>query len=303
MFDRQRSVPFFSLPIYAAYARPMIETVELAITDGLLRADVCGPAGGEPVLLLHGFPQTRYTWRHQLPVLADAGFRAVAPDQRGYSPGLRPSQVAAYHVDRLVADVLDVAARLGEPVHLVGHDWGGQVAWLTAARHPDRLRTLTVLSRPHPAAFAASFSVDPDQAERSKHHRGFDDPATADLLLDDDARRLRRLLGNSGVPDADINGYLDGLGEREALDAALNWYRAASGSGLRAADTPAVTVPTCYIWGTDDASVGRAAAEGTVNHVNAPYRFVEVAGGGHFLTDDGSNDTVTESLLHHLAST
>ncbi|MGB5757356.1 MAG: alpha/beta hydrolase [Acidimicrobiales bacterium] len=280
----------------------MIETVELAIAGGRLRADVCGPQEGEPVLLLHGFPQTRYTWRHQLPSLAQAGFRAVAPDQRGYSPGLRPLSIEDYHVDRLVADVVELADRLGGRVHLVGHDWGGQVAWLTASRHPDRLRTLTVLSRPHPAAFAASFSVDPAQAERSKHHRGFDDPATADLFLDEDARRLRRLLAGSGVPDEDIDGYLEVLGERPALDAALNWYRAASGAGLRAADTPAVTIPTCYIWGTEDASVGRAAAEATAEHVTGPYRLVEVAGGGHFLTDDGSNSVVTEALLDHLSN-
>ena len=260
-----------------------------------------GPADGQPVLLLHGFPQTRYTWRHQLPSLAEAGFRAVAPDQRGYSPGLRPPRVEDYHVDRLVGDVIELTERLGGPVHLVGHDWGGQVAWLTASRHPDRVRTLTVLSRPHPAAFAASFSVDPAQAERSKHHRGFDDPATADLLLDQGARRLRRLLAGSGVPSPDIEGYLEVLGERPALDAALNWYRAASGAGLRAADTPPVTVPTCYIWGTEDVSVGRVAAEATADHVTGPYRLVEVAGGGHFLTDDGSNPVVTASLLDQLA--
>ncbi len=278
----------------------MIETVELRVTDGRLRADVAGPADGEPVLLLHGFPQTRYTWRHQLPALAEAGYRAVALDQRGYSPGLRPLPVEAYHVDRLVGDVVELADQLGGRVHLVGHDWGGQVAWLTASRHPDRLATLTVLSRPHPAAFAASFSADPDQAERSKHHRGFDDPTTADRLLEDDARRLRRLLAGSGVPGDDIDGYLEVLGQRPAIEAALNWYRAASGAGLRAADTPAVTVPTCYIWGTDDASVGRVAAEATADHVTGPYRFVEIDGGGHFLTDDGSNPLVTEALLDRL---
>ncbi len=279
----------------------MIETVELAVGGGRLVADVSGPIDGEPVLMLHGFPQTRYTWRHQLASLAAVGFRVVAPDQRGYSPGLRPSAVEEYHVDRLIADVVELTDQLGERVHLVGHDWGGQVAWLTASRHPDRIMTLTVLSRPHPAAFAASFSLDPAQAERSKHHRRFDDPTTADRLLDEDARRLRRMLAGSGVPNEDIDGYLAVLGERDALDAAVNWYRAARGAGLRAADTPAVTVPTCYIWGTEDASVGRAAAAATGDHVTGPYRFVEIAGGGHFLTDDGSNDAVTESLLDHLA--
>ncbi|MFT7598099.1 MAG: pimeloyl-ACP methyl ester carboxylesterase [Acidimicrobiales bacterium] len=273
------------------------------IAQGALTADVAGPADGQPVLFLHGFPQTRYTWRHQLPALADAGFRAVAPDQRGYSSGLRPTSVEAYHVDRLVADVVELAELLGSPVHLVGHDWGGQVAWLAAARHPESLLSLTVLSRPHPAAFAAAFNTDPDQADRSKHHRKFDDPATADLLLEDNARRLRRMLSASNVPDADVDGYLRVLGDRAALDAALNWYRAATGSGLRAADTPDVRVPTLYLWGSGDHSVGRTAAEGTAAHVRGQYRLVEVEGGGHFLTDDGSNEQVTRELLGHLHRT
>lgn len=283
----------------------MTETTELPIDGGALTASIAGPEDGRPVLFLHGFPQTRHTWRDQLPALAAEGIRGIAPDQRGYSPGLRPSAVADYHVDRLVGDVVALIDLLGDDdgkVDLVGHDWGGQVAWLTAAHHPDRLRTLTVLSRPHPAAFAASFAADPDQAERSKHHRRFDDPATADLLLADDARRLRHLLSDSGVPPEGIEGYLSVLGERGALDAAVNWYRAATGAGLRAADTPDVVVPTLYLWGRDDRSVGAVAAEATAARVAAPYRFVAIDGAGHFLTDDGSSTVVTEALLDHLAA-
>ena len=280
-----------------------MDATGVVVPDGVLTADVAGPDSGRPVLFLHGFPQTRYTWRHQLPALGAAGFRAIAVDQRGYSAGVRPGDQSAYHVDNLVGDVVALASSLGDDdgrVDLVGHDWGGQVAWLTAARHPDVVRSLTVLSRPHPAAFAASFSADAGQAERSKHHRRFDDPATADLLLEDEARRLKRMLSSNYVPDPDIDGYLKVLGHRPAMDAALNWYRAASGPGLRAADTPAVEVPTCYLWGTDDHSVGRVAAEGTSSWVTAPYTFVELDRGGHFLTDDGNSDCVTTALLAHL---
>ena len=287
----------------------MIETTSLALPEGQLTADCAGPVDGRPVLFLHGFPQTRHTWRHQLPALAALGHRCWAPDQRGYSAGLRPDGIEAYRVDNLVADVgamIDAVSPRGirgtGAVDLVGHDWGGQVAWLFAARHPERLRTLTVLSRPHPAAFAASFASDPGQAERSKHHRRFDDPATADLLLEDDGRRLRRMLASSDVPPADIEAYLEVLGDRRAMDAALNWYRAATGAGLRAADTPDVTVPTLYLWGTDDHSVGRVAAEATAERVSGPYRFVEIEGAGHFLTDDGASDVVTDALVAHLAA-
>ena len=110
--------------------------IGITTPEGTFSADVAGPDDGPPVLLLHGFPQSRHTWRDVLPTLAAAGFHAVAPDQRGYSPGVRPAEVDAYATPRLVADVLDIADALdAERFHLVGHDWGGQVAWLTAAHH------------------------------------------------------------------------------------------------------------------------------------------------------------------------
>jgi pimeloyl-ACP methyl ester carboxylesterase len=264
--------------------------------------DVAGEPGAPLVLLLHGFPQTRYTWRHQLPALAAAGHCAVAPDQRGYSPGARPSGVSHYGVDALIGDALAIADTFSAArFHLVGHDWGGQLAWLLAARHPARVRTLSMLSRPHPAAFARALASDPAQSERSKHHRAFQDPDTARLLVEDDARRLRRMLAEHGVPDADASAYVAPLSSHAAIDAALHWYRAAfSGtSALAAADVPAVRVPTLFLWGDADRTVGRPAAEATRAFVAAPYRFVEIAGAGHFLTDQVS-DVVTRELLAHL---
>jgi pimeloyl-ACP methyl ester carboxylesterase len=180
----------------------------LSITtpEGRFTADLAGPADGALVLLLHGYPQTRHTWRHQVPALGVAGYRAVAPDQRGYSPGMRPDPaqgLAAYGIDRLVQDVLDLADASGSadrPFHLVGHDWGGHVAWVTAHRHPGRLRSLTVLSRPHPAAFRRAFKENADdQPHRSRHHRIFHDPTTGPRLLEDGARRLRGRLADQGV--------------------------------------------------------------------------------------------------------
>ncbi|MDG2113156.1 MAG: alpha/beta hydrolase, partial [Actinomycetota bacterium] len=255
-----------------------------------------GPADGRPVLFLHGFPQTRHTWRDQVPAVAAAGHRGVAPDQRGYSPGARPGSVDQYTTDLLVGDVLRFAEWAGGQVDLVGHDWGGQLAWLTAAHHPEVVRSLTVLSRPHPAAFAAAFAADEGQAERSKHHKAFHNPQTVELLLADDARRLRRMLAGSAVPAADIDAYLSVLGDPDALEAAVNWYRATPPEGLRAADTPIVEVPTLYVWGTADHSVGRAAAELTEMFVAGAYHFVELEGGGHFLTDDGRSADVTDAL-------
>lgn len=277
----------------------------IATRDGLVfDASVDGPADGEPVLLLHGFPQSRHSWRAQVAALAAAGYRAVAPDQRGYSPGARPdpSDLASYHVDALVRDVLEIASGCGwpdRPFHLVGHDWGGMVAWITAYRHPERIASLTVLSRPHPTAFQAALrQVDGDQQHRSRHHRAFLDGDTARLLLDDDAARLRRMLRDGGVPEPTIVDYVSVLGTPAALEAALAWYRAAP---RLAVTIGPVTVPTMYVWGDRDPTVGRHAAEGTAAHVTGPYRFVELAGVGHFASDERP-DRVSELLLEHLAS-
>ncbi len=276
------------------------ETRQIQARGFEFTADVAGPSDGDLVLLLHGFPQTRHTWRAELPALDTAGFRACAPDQRGYSPGARPSGIDAYGVDELVADVLAFAnAFERERFHLVGHDWGGQVAWLTASRHPERVRSLAVLSRPHPAAFVRAMKEDAAQSNRSADHRRFQDADAADALLADGASRLRAGLVAQGIPEADVETYFSVLGERDALDAAIHWYRAAGGRGLRANDVPAVEVPTLYIWGNADATVGRLAAEATAEFVEAPYRFVELPGLGHFITDQ-SPRAFPPLLLAHL---
>lgn len=260
---------------------------------------------GQPlVLLLHGFPQTNHTWRHQLPALAAAGFHAVAPNQRGYSAGARPQALADYHVEHLVNDVLAMADALdAERFHLVGHDWGGQVAWLTAARHPDRIRTLNVLSRPHPAAFARAMKEDAAQSERSKHHRAFQSDDTVTRLLEDGAKRLRRSLADQGVGVVDVDSYLSVLSSPEALTAAVNWYRASAvlpgESALAAKNVPAVVVPTLYVWGDADATVGRMAAMATAEFVKAIYSFVQLPGVGHFVTDQNVTE-VNRVLLAHL---
>ncbi len=265
-------------------------------------ADVTGPADGDLVLLLHGFPQTRYAWRAELEALADAGLRACAFDQRGYSPGARPESVEAYRVDDLVQDVLAVADAFGsERFHLVGHDWGGQVAWVTAALHPDRVTSLAVISRPHPASFVRAVKSGSDQKKRSGHHRRYQAAEVTDELLADDAAKLRSTYTKGGVPVSDAAAYLETLGQWPALDAALNWYRAAGMASLRAGDTPKVSCPTLYVWGTTDRTVSRQAAEGTAECVTGPYRFVEIDDVGHFVTDEAPA-AFPPLLLEHLSS-
>jgi pimeloyl-ACP methyl ester carboxylesterase len=276
---------------------------KITTTSGLtFDAWVEGPPDGPLVMLLHGFPQSRHTWRHQLPALAAAGFRAVAPDQRGYSPGARPdpADLGNYHYDRLVGDVIDLAAACGHGsgrFHLVGHDWGGQVSWGVADRHPERLASLTILSRPHPSSFVHALQApDGDQKHRSRHHRAFLSADTARLLLEEDARRLRRNLTEAGVPAGAAEDYVSVLGKPEAMEAALAWYRAQA--ELRVS-LGRITVPTLYLWGDADATVGRMAAEGTAGFVTAPFQLHVLAGIGHFITDQVV-EPVNTMLLAHL---
>src|SRR3954468_14814056 len=172
----------------------MIETGELKTRSGLtFTIDAAGPAGGVLVLLLHGFPESRHSWRAALPALAGAGYRAVAPDQRGYSPGARPdpADLSNYAFEKLITDAIEIVSAAGydgKRFHLVGHDWGGQVSWGVADAHAGRLASLTILSRPHPQSFRrALLKEDGDQKHRSRHHRAFLEPETGQLLLKDNA--------------------------------------------------------------------------------------------------------------------
>ena len=246
-------------------------TISPALTFDALAA---GTPGAPLVLLLHGFAESMHCWRAQVEALAGAGYRAIAPSQRGYSAGARPDvgDTANYHIDRLMDDAMAIvqAAGYGEQrFHLAGHDWGGSIAWSLADRFPERIASLTVLSRPHPNAFnRALLETDGEQAQRSQHHKAFLEPDAADVVLADDARWLRERLAANGVPADAIAEYLAVLGNKAAMEAALAWYRARG--AIRGPLGP-IRVPTLYIWGDADDTVGRIAAEGTVDFVSAPY--------------------------------
>lgn len=283
----------------------MTELQQIATGPGLVfDVFVDGPADAPLVLLLHGASESFHTWRAQLPALAAAGFRAVAPSQRGYSAGARPptDDFANYAFDLLMADAIDIVAACGHAAHrfhLVGHDWGASIAWGIADKHPDRLASLTVLSRPHPTAFNRALALpDGEQAHRSRHHNAFLAPEAGPLLLADDARRLRERWARSGMPAAAIERHLAVIGDPATMEGMLAWYRARG--ALRAPLGP-IRVPTLYIWGEADDSVGWAAAEGTGEFVTAPYQFVALPSVGHFVAEHAPQ-RVNELLLAHLAT-
>jgi pimeloyl-ACP methyl ester carboxylesterase len=274
-----------------------VRELELPFGDLTVLARADGPDDGEPVLLLHGFPESSYQWLPQLEALGDAGYRAVAPDQRGYSPGARPSAVDDYVMGHLVADVLAFADALGvERFHLVGHDWGGAVAWVTAAYHPDRLLTLTSVATPHLTPFARSIR-EGEQRERSSYMADLRDPGAEAFFLDDDAAQLRRTYESFGFGEQTIAEYLALFTQPGALTGALNWYRANDLGGADV-DLAPVTVPTLYVWPADDLYLGRETAEATADHVEGPYRFEELAGVGHWVCEEAP-DRLTHLLLNH----
>ncbi|MFF3071354.1 alpha/beta fold hydrolase [Kitasatospora sp. NPDC057936] len=259
-----------------------------------------GPADGELVLLLHGFPEFADCWTAELTALAAAGYRAVAVDQRGYSPDARPEDIADYAVEHLVADALGFADALGSPrFHLVAHDWGGLVAWALASAHPERLHSLTVLATPHPEALFEAMNNGSDQRERSQYVKLFRQPGNVAEhgMLADDAARLHTLY-RGALTEELIESNVRRLTEPGALTAGLNWYRAINDE-LR---VPAgeITVRTLFVWGTEDMALGRDAAELTAKHVSAPYRFVPLEGATHWLPEADA-DRIMPLLLEHLA--
>jgi pimeloyl-ACP methyl ester carboxylesterase len=259
-----------------------------------------GPANGEAVVLLHGFPGGAATWDAVAPRLAEAGCRTLVLDQRGYSPQARPPDVDAYRVGELVADVLGLADRAGlDRFHVIGHDWGGIVAWHLAGAHPERLRTLTVLSTPHPRAMAQSMTRSL-QGLRSAYALAWQIPELPErFLLAGGGRLLRSALLRSGLDSGHGDAYVDRMRRPGALTAALNWYRAAGRAARVTATVPDIRVPTLYVWSTNDPALGRTAAELTARRVEGRYDFVVLDGVSHWIPETVP-DQVVELVLTHM---
>jgi pimeloyl-ACP methyl ester carboxylesterase len=282
-----------------------IDRIEIEAGGFTFTGRACWPQDGRRVLCLHGFPQTSWAWRDQLCALGHAGFRAVAPDQRGYSSGARPSETSDYSTKLLIGDVIALADSMEmERFDLVGHDLGGLLGWIVAERFPDRVRSLSVISTPHPLALQHALSGgDPEQAARISTTASLQVPEVAERLLlgpERDGSGLLRMLCETGLDKEDAGMYAAALSEPGALTAALNWYRAGDVSVL--AELEPVLVPTMYVWSTGDAAIGRMAAMGTREHVRGPYRFEVLEGVSHWVPETAA-EQLSELLVRHLTST
>ena len=258
--------------------------MRITVRDLAFDVHLGGPDTGAPVLLLHGFPQHAGEWDLVAPLLHAYGYRTVAPDQRGYSPGARPTGVSAYRIGELVADALAVLDALGiGRAHVVGHDWGAIVAWHLAGRHADRVRTVTAVSIPHPRATLSAGHDDPDQRERLAYLELFQHPDKAvDVLLADDAKRLRAMF--DGCPPERVASYVEPMLEPGALRTALNWYGAMGTPDL--GPLGEIEVPTTYVWGDRDVAIGPVAAQRCADWVRGPYDFVPLTGFSHWVPDE-----------------
>jgi pimeloyl-ACP methyl ester carboxylesterase len=240
--------------------------------DGLtFELDDAGPLGGEVVVLLHGFPTDRTAWHRMAPLLHSAGLRTLAPDQRGYSAGATPPDRAAYRLEELLADVLALLDAAGvERAHLVGHDWGGVVAWLLAANHQGRVASVTALSTPHPAALSRAWKSDRGQRLASWYIAAFQVPWVPERVV---GALFNTIAVGTGMPPEDARRYAAHLAHGGRLAGPMGWYRASRSSAVPA---HRVSVPATLVWGSRDSFLGRTAAELTREHVRGPYSFVEL---------------------------
>ncbi|WP_072688210.1 alpha/beta fold hydrolase [Rhodococcus marinonascens] len=289
------------------------QRISTATRNGLIfdvRDD--GPIDGVPVVLLHGFPQDSRSWNTLAPLLHRRGFRTLAPDQRGYSPGARPRSRWAYRISELQQDIVALIDQAGlGPVHLVGHDWGAVVAWDVAAARPDRVRTLTALSVPHPAAFMRALLTS-SQIVKSWYIIAFQFPWIPERLMAANGVVYRKLRA-SGHSAAASRRDLEPMRDRARARGALNWYRALPFAAFRSVSNKSVSdksvsdksvsgkarVPTLFVWSDGDFAIGPVGPELTSRFVDAPYTYEVLRGVSHWIPDEAA-DRLDELLGNHL---
>jgi pimeloyl-ACP methyl ester carboxylesterase len=276
---------------------------EIEANGMVFRGRSAGAEGssGEPIILLHGFPETSIMWVSLMERLGGEGYRCFAPDQRGYSAGARPGGVEDYAYEKLVTDIIALADALGyQRFHLIGHDWGSAIGWAILHLHPDRVRSWTAMSVPHMDAFASAIADDPDQRKRSQYMGFFMLPEKPERNLAADDFAVMRSLWSS-IPREQVDEYLRVFSQPGALTAVLNWYRANTVLLEKRREGPRfgpVQHPTLLIWGNQDIAIGRVAVEQTMQYMKGPYRLVEL-NAGHWLAQE-EPERVHDEILRHL---
>lgn len=277
----------------------MTQATHAVVKVGGLAFDVWEAGGREDpaVLMLHGFPQDHSCWETWREPLVARGYRVIQPDQRGYSPGARPSEVAAYRLGELVEDAVGLVDALGiERVHVIGHDWGGAVGWGLASRYPERIRTLVVLSTPHPRALVRSLTRS-RQLAMSWYMAILQWPGLAYRLLSPDGPGWSKLM--RGLPEEARQRYAVRAGDPQAFSGMIAWYRAMALDAIRPSmHWRPITVPTMYAWGMRDPALGVVAATDTSLEVVGHYEFIALARHGHWLAERAGPELMPRVLAH-----
>lgn len=297
---------------------PPLPQQRIALPTGVeLDVAVAGTPGAPAIVLLHGFPESHRTWRHQIPALADAGYFVLAPDQRGFARSSKPEGVAAYAPDKPLGDLTALADHFGiDRFTLVGHDWGGAIAWFAALREPVRVARLAIVNAPHPYVFQKTVIADPAQRAASQYIRAFRTAGFDQAIL---AMGLETFFDKSfaphvegGIDPEERAIYLDQWRQPGALAAMLNWYRASTVEvppvdAEVAAPTfangpfPPVTQPTLVIWGMQDKALLPCQLDG-LDALVPDLEIVRIADAGHFVPWQ-KPAAVTQTLLDWLART
>jgi len=261
----------------------------------------CRRAGtdGEPVILLHGLPETSAQWSELMAELAEAGYRCLAPDQRGYSPGARPADVGEYSLDRLASDVIALADDCGfERFHLVGHDWGAAVGWIVVRDYAERVASWAALSVPHIASYGAAFDL-PEHRDKVAYIADTLVPGRVEEALSRNGFELLHQIWASAGPQK-VPDYESVLTQPGALVAVLQWYRANFTEPEQRQHAFAVfdvSTPTLTIWGNRDHAIGRPATVRERDFMRGPYRFLELDA-GHWLMHEARDLCIHEIMAH-----
>lgn len=277
-----------------------INTQVLQVAGLRIHTQIAGPSGGDPVVLLHGFPEFWYGWRGQIPALARQGFLVVVPDQRGYNLSDKPKGLKHYDIDRLARDVIGVIEHLGyERVHLAGHDWGGLVAWWVAMHYPEHVDRLAILNAPHPYVMMQNLYRNRIQRRRSWYILFFQLPLLPELALSYAGHQTAaRMLERGGLPGSflpeDLEQYQRAWGQPRAWTGMLNWYRAIRRLVFGRIAPIRVPMPTMIIWGEQDGALGAEMAEQSLAYCDQG-RLELVSEATHWVQHDAA-DQVNEWL-------
>lgn len=284
-------------------AMATIEIVNKEVNGLTFKCRVAGNPTDEPVILLHGWPETSHMWIQLMDRLSAQGYYCIAPDQRGFSPQARPEKVKDYDIRSLANDVVGLADAFGfEKFQLIGHDWGSAIGWAVVALHPARVKSWTAMSVPHIKAFSDALRFDKQQQKMSRYMAFFQWRGIPEwFLLKNDRENLRKTWKKSSPQE--LQDHLDVIGNKSALKASLSYYRAnyntlKKGKGADAFGN--VLTPTLLIWGKKDIAIGPVGIDGTAQFMKGPYQRVDV-NAGHWLMQEAF-EACALAISAHLAT-